>query len=162
MIKAVTPNKILALIIFAPIFYYLLTFFVSGKDLRDVFNSLSFGTALTIWVTWLWAFIEAVRHGGREGKWRLILGLCLTMQTVMVSRAYSALFNYYGRPESWSEGPFPGFMSFSYFLAGVLILSATAEEKDTPFISYLPLLVGVGIGGIAAGVMIGMGISSTL
>lgn len=162
MIRAFSTNKILLFIIFAPISYFIAAIFIPGTILRDVFNSLSFGTAVMIWFTWLYAFIEAVRSEGKAGKWRLILGLCLTMQTVMISRVYSGLFNWYDRPESWALGPFPGFLSFSYFLGGALILSAATEADETPLTNLLPLLIGVGIGGIVAGVIIGMGLSTAL
>jgi len=154
-----TPNKAIVALILAPVLYFTLALFITNHLLRDIFNSLSFGVAVATWVTWLYAFFDAIRHEGRAGKWRLILGICLTMQTIMITRVYSGLFNYLGRPESWSDGPLPGFFSFSYFLAGALILSAAAEDKEGPIITYLPFLIGMVIGGISAGIVVVSGLS---
>lgn len=162
MVKVITPNRAIALLVFAPIFYYVLTFFIPALVLREVFNSLSFGAYVMITATWLYAFVAALRSGGKEGQWRLILGVFVLALTVTDTRIYNFMYNYLKRPDWLTFSAWPGFWSYSYLLAGLLILSAASDEKDRPIINLIPLILASAIGGAAATMVLMMGVSSFL
>jgi hypothetical protein len=160
MFRIMTPNMAILGVVFAPIFYYIMTHFIPANTLREMFNSLSFGTYVVISATWLMAFFAAIKHGGHEGKWRLILGVFVLALTVTDTRVYNALYNWAGRPPSWANSAWPGFWSYSFFVAGLLILSAAFDEKDGPVVKLLPMMFAAALGGAAAAAGIIYGISS--
>lgn len=160
MLKLVTPNRAIIGLVFAPIFYFILTFFIPSNTLREVFNSLSFGAYLVISGTWLVAFLAAIKHGGQSGSWRLILGVFVLAMTVTDTRIYNAIYNWLGRPDSLTFSAWPGFWSYSYFVAGTLILSSALDDKDGPVIRLVPMLIAAALGGAAATAALIFGVSA--
>lgn len=162
MLKILTPNKVITGFVFAPVFYFIASLFIPSWVLREIFNSLSFGVYVMISITWLMSFFIAIKNEGDEGKWRLILGIYVLAFTVTETRVYSFVFNYLGRPDWIGLSPLPGFFSFSYFMAGILILSAVLDEKERPILALKPLLLAIAIGSASAGAVFALGISAVL
>lgn len=158
MIKAISPNRAVAFAVFAPILYYILTLFFSVRVLSNTFNSLSLGVAVVISATYLFSFIEAIRHNASSRPWKLIIAITVLWMTVLAQGIYVAFWGYYGRPDSWSEGVVPGYWRYSYFIAGCFFLLASTEEKEGFVPSFWPLMLAVAIGSMIVGIVLGLGI----
>lgn len=160
MLSIITPNKAVIGVVFAPILYFIITFFVPTITLREVFNSLTFGVYIVISATWAMAFFAAVKHGGQGGKWRLILGIFVLAMTVTNTRIWNAIYNWLERPDWLTFSAWPGFWSYSYFVAGTLILSAAFDDKDGPIVKLVPMLIAAALGGAAAAAALIYGVSA--
>lgn len=160
MLSIITPNRAVLALVFVPIIYYVISFFVPTTTLREIFNSLSFGAYVVISGTWAMAFVAALKSGGGAGKWRLILGIFALALTVTNTRIYNAIYNGLDRPDWMTLSAWPGFWSLSYFIAGLLILSAAFDEKDGPVVKLLPLLFAAAFGGAATAAALIYGISA--
>lgn len=163
MVKLFTPNKAIAFIIFSPVVYWVLAVLFEGPLLRDIFNSLAFGVASMIVVTWMSAAYKAVRENVDAGEWQLILAIFLLWLVVCVQRVYSALYNYVDKPsqEFLSQSAIPGFFPYSFMISGALFLIAPEVRSEALNIkAFWALLTGVGIGALIAGILIGYSIST--
>lgn len=58
MIRTITQNRAVVFAVFAFVAYWVAALFVPSLILRDVFNSLAFGTAIIITFTW-WPSAES-------------------------------------------------------------------------------------------------------
>lgn len=133
--------------------------FVPPLILRDVFNSLAFGTAIIIIITWLPAAIRAMRESAETGEWQLVLAIFLVWLVVACQRVYVIVFNSYGRPQEWAESAISGFWPYSFLCAGLLFLSAPGVDGDRFKSNALwAIVAAVGIGCLTAGILIGSAI----
>ena len=161
MIRSITPNRAIVFAVAAFLLYWIASLFVPALVLRDVFNSLAFGTAIIITITWFPAAIRALKEGADSGEWQLILAIFIVWFVVLCQRIYVITFNWYDRPEAWALSPISGFWPYSYTLAGILFLSAPGVSGNT-FRSQAiwAIVAAVAIGSLIAGILIGASIST--
>lgn len=156
-----TPNRVVVLGVTAVVAYWTTALFLPGYLLRDIFNSLAFGAAMVITLTWMSAAARAVRHGGERGEWRLILGIFLLWSIVALQRSYAIVYNLYDRPESWADSAVTGFWPFMYAISGWLFLSSPSpHEGGMGPRAFWSIVLSVGAGSLVAGILIGQSISS--
>lgn len=80
---------------------------------------------------------------------------------VTLQRSYVILFNYYGRPEVWADSAISGFWPYSYTIAGLLFLAAPGVKGDGFTKRALwAMFAAVGVGGLIAGIVIGLSLST--
>lgn len=161
MIRVLTPNRAVVFAVVAIVLYWVTSMFVPPLVLRDIFNSLAFGAAIIITITWGPAALKAVREGADSGEWQLILAIFIVWFVVLMQRIYVIIFNYAGRPDDWATSALAGFWPYSYLCAGLLFLSAPGVKGDTiESRSLWAIVAAVGIGGMVAGILIGLQIST--
>ena len=159
--KTIVPNRAVVIAVLAPLAYWLASFVVPAHLLRDIFNSLAFGTAIIITLTWAPSALRALRENADTGEWQLILAISVLWFVVMCQRSYVIAFNWMGRPDSWSDSALAGFWPYSYALAGLLFLSAPGVEGDGLRSRALwAMIAAVAIGSLLAGILIGASIST--
>lgn len=162
MITAVTPNKAIVFAVGAFILYWVMAFIFPIVILRDVFNSLAFGTAVVITATWAPSTYRAIKEEANSGAWQLILGISLFWFVVLIQRIYAIAFNWAGRPPEWLNHPISGFFAYSFMISGLLFLSAPGvrAERELKQRALVAMVVSVAIGGFIAGVLFGTSIAS--
>jgi hypothetical protein len=162
MLRALTPNRAVVFVVCGFIAFWIAALFVPTPLLRDVFNSIGFGVALIVTITWGSAAWRAVREGANSGAWQLILSLYLGWMTVLMQRVYAIVFNWEGRPVEWLDWPISGFWPYSYAVAGLLLLSAPGVKADGMRSTALwSMIAAVAIGSLVAGILIGVNISTS-
>lgn len=161
MLQALTPNRAVVFIVCGFLFYWLVALFAPPLLLREIFNSLSFGVALIIAITWGPPAWRAVWGDIRGGEWTIILAIFFTWFTVLLSRSYAIAFNWAGRPEEWAHSSLAGFFPYSYLMAGMLLLSAPGVTTDGfRRTAIWAMMAAVAIGSLLAGILIGVNIST--
>jgi hypothetical protein len=161
MIKNVSPNRAILFAVGAFVAYWLAALFVPPLVLRDVFNSLAFGTAIVITVTWMPSAMKAVKENADTGEWQLILAIFVVWFVVLCQRVYTILFNWYDRPDAWANSAVAGFWPYSYMIAGLLFLSAPGVQGDgIKNRSIWAMITAVALGSLIAGILIGASIST--
>lgn len=161
MIRAISPNRAVAFAVAAVVLYCVLALFVPPMALRDVFNSLAFGTAVVIVLTWLPSALKAMREGVDSAEWQLIVAIFLLWLIVAVQRIYAMAFNWAGRPDSWADSAITGFFPYSYMFAGLLFLSAPGiVEERLGHRAIWAIIAAVAIGSFTAGALFMASISS--
>lgn len=163
MIQTVSPNKLLASFVGMIVFYYVLSIFVDPIDLRDTFNSLQFGVSLVVVLTWFRGTVKAVRDNSSDGAWILVLAIFSLNFTAFGSRIYAMLYNWYGRPDAWAESAIPGFIAYCYMICcGMFLVSPGVKGDGVRPRAWWALLAAGTIGGVAAGILIGLSISTVV
>lgn len=151
-----SPNRVVVFSVVAFILYWILALFTPSVVLRDVFNSLAFGAQVIVVLTWGPAAWKAVKENAETGEWLLILAIFYICFVAMCQRLYTILFNFIGRPESWSDSAVTGFWPYSYMIAGLLFLmSPEVKPSGIRIQAWWSVFAAVGIGGLLAGVIIG-------
>jgi len=129
-IPHVSPNRVVGVAIALFVLYWILALFVPANILRDVFNSLAFGTQLLVVLTWARSAYRAVRYDAHDGAWLLILAMFYICLIALLQRMYAISFNWLGRPESWTDSAIAGFWPYSYAIAGALFLVSPGVKSD--------------------------------
>jgi hypothetical protein len=161
MIRSLTPNKAVVFAVIAFIGYWISSMFVPPLVLRDVFNSLAFGTAVIITITWGPSAFRAVKENADSGEWQLILAIFIVWAVVLFQRTYVIIFNWFDRPDDWANSAISGFFPYSYVCAGLLFLAAPGVQSGKfQTQAVWAIVAAVGIGALVAGVLIGMSIST--
>lgn len=161
MISTITPNRVVVFAVGAFVAYWVAALFVPADVLRDFFNSLAFGTAVIITLTWLRPALKAVSEGADSGEWQLIIAIFLLWFVVVLQRGYVITYNLAGRPDAWSDSAISGFWPYSYMISGLLFLSAPGVQNDKMTKrSIWSIEAAVGIGCLLAGILIGKSIPS--
>lgn len=161
MIRRITPNSAVVFAVVAFVAYWIMSLMVPPLLLRDIFNSLAFGTAIIITITWAPAAVRAIKENADSGEWQLILAIFLVWFVVLIQRIYVIAFNWHGRPEAWAVSPVAGFWPYSYMIAGLLFLSAPGVKDDRiEKRAIWAMLSAVGVGCLIAGILIGASIST--
>lgn len=161
MIKSLTPNRAIVFAVTAFLAYWIASMFVPALILRDVFNSLAFGTAIIITITWAPSAFRAVKEGADSGEWQLILAIFIVWSVVLCQRTYIIVFNAYDRPDAWSASAISGFWPYSYMIAGLLFLSAPGVNGDRIETRAIwAIVAAVAVGSLIAGILIGASIST--
>jgi len=161
MIRSLTPNRAVVFAVGAFLAYWIASMIVPALLLRDIFNSLAFGTAIIITITWGPSAYRAVKENADTGEWQLILAIFIVWFVVLCQRVYVISFNWAGRPDSWALSPAAGFWPYSYMIAGMLFLSAPGVKGDTiQSRAIWAIVAAVGIGCMVAGILIGLSIST--
>lgn len=156
MSSMVTPNRAIVFAVGAFVFYWILATFLPATVLRDIFNSLAFGTAIIITFTWFPAAVRAIREEADSGAWQLILGITVIWMVVMFQRIYAIAYNYFNRPQVWAESAVTGFWPYSFFIAGLLFLTAPGvKEAGIHKRAVFSIVFSIALGSFFAGILIG-------
>jgi hypothetical protein len=162
MIRTISPNKAIVITVLALLAYWIPAMFVPAMILRDIFNSLAFGTAIIITATWFPSAMKALREGADSGELQLILGIFIVWCVLLCQRIYVIVFNYAGRPLSWSDSAISGFWPFAFMVSGMLFLSAPGVKNDKIGSRAIwSMVLAVSIGSLIAGILIGTSISAS-
>ncbi len=170
--KKVMRNRALYGVIGVWAFFWVLVLFMDPLDLRRTMDAARFGTAtVALWVTAAVAALavwEGVRdRGGLVAiSWALIFGT-ISFQSlyIPVSREMPYLI-----PESMQGQLIPSAIGYSYALSAIVFIFAVASGRGTAdsftraswmFLFVALSLAGV-VGGVAVGLMIGLGITGSL
>lgn len=150
MPNSATSNRMLMIALAAIASYWVLPVFATGLQLQIVFNSLVFGIATTILVTWGPATYYALR-GRAWGENQNIVAVFVVWLVVWLQRLYSIIFVSLDRPWWLMNSALPAFMAYMFGMAGVLFLVAPASIKhaDTEQKAYYWRLAIAGIFGAA-------------
>jgi hypothetical protein len=161
MIRGITPNRAVLFAVFGFVFYWVLALFVPAAALRDVFNSLCFGTAVIIVLTWLPSALKALKENVDAAEWQLIIGIFLIWLIVAAHRIYAIAFNFAGRPDSWADSAITGFFPYSFMLGGLLFLTAPAvDDRRLGRRAIWAIVAAVAIGSFVAGALFMASIST--
>lgn len=97
---------------------------------KGIIDWLALLFAVVIAILWAPAAFRAVRAGGDEAKWRLILGIVLIFSSLAAYRIWIIAIIWSGRPTWMVESPITGYFVFWQVASGMLFLSS-ASESDT-------------------------------
>lgn len=151
-----TKNVAALFTIVAFVAFWIVAIFVPADVLREIFNSLSFGMAVMVCITWAPAAYHSFRSGGTEGKWQLVIAVFLCFSIVTFQRLYVILLEYLGRPPWLLRSHIAAFVPYTITVAGALFLIAPSVHQGRPGNDYwLHLVIGVGIGSLLAGILLG-------
>lgn len=147
---------------FAFCLYWTLAVIFPAQVIRDIANAFTLSIAFIIVATWATSTIRAIREGASNGAWQLIMGITLVWFVILAQRLYAIAFNWFGRPMSWLDSPITGFWPYSFFIAGILFLSAPGLQVDGKLKrrAIASMLIAVGLGCFIAGTLFGASISS--
>lgn len=160
--KAVSPNAAVWFALVGFVTYWVLAAFVPGPVLKDIFDSLALGVAVTIAITWQGAAWRAFKEGATEGEWQLVIAVFLLWVVLIMQRIYSIWFTFMGRPDWITQSPIPGFMAYSIMLAGILFLtSAGLVDEERPRRYLWHIVFAIGLGCLVAGVVIGFALDNS-
>jgi hypothetical protein len=161
MVRALTANRAVVFAILSFIAYWIAAMFVPPLTFRDVFNSLAFGAAVIISITWGPSAYRAVKENADTGEWQLVLAIFMVWFVVLCQRIYVIVYNWYDRPDAWANSAISGFWPYSYMLAGLLFLSAPGVKGDgIESKAIWTIIAAVALGSLVAGVLIRASIST--
>lgn len=161
MLQTISPNRAVLVAVGAFVLYWIMAMFVPALILRDVFNSLAFGAAFMIVLTWFPGAAKALQGEGSTGERQLVLAIFLVWLVVLLQRIYVITFNWMGRPEAWAESALAGFFPYSYVIGGLLFLSAPGVHGGgLERRAFWSIVAAVGVGSLMAGILIGASIPS--
>jgi hypothetical protein len=161
MIPHVSPNRVVGVAIGLFVFYWVLAIFVPPHILRDVFNSLAFGTQLLVVLTWSRSAYQAVRYDAKDGAWLLVLAVFYICLIALLQRMYAISFNWLGGPQSWTDSAISGFFPYSYMIAGALfLLSPGVQTEGIKQKAWWTLFIAGCIGSFVAGALFTLSIST--
>jgi len=157
----VTPNRAVVFAVLSFVMYWIASIFIDPIILRDVFNSLAFGAAIIITMTWGPSALRAIRDDADNGEWQLILAVFLIWFVVLAQRIYIIAFNWSDRPDEWSNSAVSGFWPYSFTVAGMLFIAAPGIRSNGIEIRAIwSIVAAVAIGSLIAGILIGASIST--
>jgi len=157
----VTPNRAVVFAVLSFVMYWIASIFIDQIILRDVFNSLAFGAAIIITMTWGPSALRALRDDADNGEWQLILAVFLIWFVVLAQRIYIIAFNWSDRPDEWANSAISGFWPYSFTVAGMLFIAAPGIRSNGIEIRAIwSIVAAVAIGSLIAGILIGASIST--
>jgi hypothetical protein len=139
----------LILTIAAISFYWLLSLFVLGFTLQIIANSVVFGIATAILLTWGPSLYYAMR-GHASAPNMAIVSITTVWMVVWLQRVYSIVFIALERPWWLMNSAVPAFIAFLFGLSGLLVLIAPAFMKGAPRGGLWQLAIASGIGAVFA------------
>lgn len=143
-------NRMFILISCAGIMFWLLPLFFSGDDLQTTINSIVFGIATTIMITWGPSAYYALR-GNVTAEHQHIIATVAVWFIVWMQRLYAIIFVTLDRPYWLASSAFPAFVAYMFGLMGVFIIVAPAMVEDADKSDYLwQTAVGIGCGLLAS------------
>jgi hypothetical protein len=161
MVRALSANRAVVFAVLSFIAYWIAAMFVPPLTFRDVFNSLAFGAAVIISITWGPSAYRAVKENADTGEWQLVLAIFMVWFVVLCQRIYVIVYNWYDRPDAWANSAISGFWPYSYMLAGLLFLSAPGVKGDgIESKAIWTIIAAVALGSLVAGVLIRASIST--
>lgn len=161
MILPIAPNRTMVLAVFGLVFYAVLSMVLPWMLLRDIFNSLAFGGAFIITLTWFSAAVRSIKENMETGESQLILAIFFLWLVAFLQRCYAIIYNYNGQPDAWSQSAISGFWPYSYFICAILFLISPGFAGAGPRTkAYWSIIAAVGLGGMVAGFLIGMQVST--
>lgn len=162
-IPHVSPNRVVGVAIALFVFYWILALFVPANILRDVFNSLAFGTQLLVVLTWSRSAYRAVRYDAHDGAWLLILAVFYICLIALLQRVYAISINSmsYEDAEIWRDSAIAGFFPYSYMIAGALFLiSPGVRTEGIKQKAWWTLFIAGCIGSFVAGALSTLSVST--
>jgi len=143
-------DKMLILILFSGVLFWLLPIFIGNDVLQKVINSAVFGIATTVLVTWGSSAYYAIR-GNVTAENQHIIATVAVWFIVWVQRLYAMIFLYMDRPMWMQISAFPAFVTYMFGITGIFIIIAPAMIESVDKREYIiQTVVGVGLGTIAA------------
>ena len=146
-----TSNRMLMLALAAIASYWVLPWFATGLQLQIVFNSLVFGVATMILVTWGPAAYYALRGRARAEN-QNIIAVYTVWSVVWLQRLYSITFVTLDRPDWLLNSALPAFMAYLFGMSGILFLAAPASIQHAPRSYYWRLAAATVFGALFGGV----------
>jgi hypothetical protein len=138
------------LISVAGILFWLLPLIFDGDSLQTTLNSIVFGIATTVLITWGPSVYYALR-GNVTAENQHIIATVAVWIIVWTQRLYSIVYMTLDRPYWLASSAFPAFIAYMFGLTGVFIVVAPAMLKDADRSDYLwQTAVGIGCGVMAA------------
>lgn len=137
---------------------YWLVYALIGHDaVVEVSSSLALGGAVMIAMTWWASAVYAIRSGAREGEGLLALGIFVLASAIAYNRIYATAFRWLDRPDWLLNSPFNPLGPWSIFWGLAIILLAPGTVRgNVPNRNFVYVVLSVGIGGIIAGITIGL------
>lgn len=142
-------HRMLLLALLAVASYWVLPLFASGMALQTAFNSIVFGIATAILITWGPPALFALRRNA-TGENQNIIAVFTLWLVVWLQRLYSIAFVSLDRPWWLLNSALPAFMAYLFGVVGVLFLTAPAYVEDTPRSYYWQLAAASVLGAAAA------------
>jgi hypothetical protein len=144
-------NKMLLLVMYAGVLFWVLPAFFTGDTLQEFFNSIVFGIASAVLVTWGASAYYALR-GNITGVHQHIVATVAIWLIVWLQRLYSIVFLTMDRPYWMQISSFPAFITYMFGIMGVFVVVAPAfVDEETDQRDYvLQAAIGTGIGMVAA------------
>ncbi len=124
--------------------------------LRDVFNNITLGVAVTVMLTWASGAWTSFKEGAKEGDDQLVIAVFLLYAVLAFQRMYAIVAVALERPVWLVEGPLSGFVSYLLCAVGLLFLVAPGISPGAPKNRYwVHILFAVAGGSLVAGFLIG-------
>lgn len=145
-------NKMLLLVMYMGVLFWVLPFAFTGDQLQTAFNSIVFGISTTVLITWGPAAYYALR-GNVTAEHQHIIATTAVWLIVWVQRIYAIVFMILDRPYWLLSSAFPAFVAYMFGMTGVFIVVAPALVKTEDRSDYIWMTtIGVGCGLLAAAV----------
>lgn len=142
--------KMLMLVFYAGIGFWLLPVIFTGFQLQELFNSLVFGIATVILVTWGASAVYSLK-GGATAEHQQIISTVAVWFIVWVQRLYAIIFVALDRPTWLMISALPAFLTYMFGVMGILVIMAPAFMEEVNLKDYyINLAVGVVFGSILA------------
>lgn len=142
-------NRMFLLILCAGVLFWILPQFFTGDLLQEVFNSIVFGIATTVMVTWGPSAYYAMR-GSVTAEHQHIVATVAVWFIVWIQRLYAIIFMVLDRPYWLLSSAFPAFVAYMFGITGVFIIVAPAMVKDASRNDYIwQVTIGIGCGLLA-------------
>lgn len=148
-----TPTyKMMMLVLLAGAGFWLMPLIYTGLQLQEVFNSVVFGIATVVLVTWGPSVFFAMR-GGINAENQHIVSTVAVWFIVWIQRLYAIIFVSLDRPTWLMISAFPAFLTYMFGVMGVLAVVAPAFVKDANMKDYyIQLIAGIILGVVLSGI----------
>jgi hypothetical protein len=154
--KNVTPRTALWVGMVFLVAYWSAVVVVDPLVLRDIFNNITLGVAVTVALTWASGAWTSFREGADDGDGQLVIAVFLLFSVLAFQRMYAIVALALGRPTWLVEGPLSGFSSYLLSAVGLLFLVAPGISPGAPRNRYwIHILSAVAGGSLVAGILIG-------
>ncbi len=148
-----TPTyRMMLLVLYAGAAFWILPLIFTGLQLQEAFNSIVFGIAAVVLVTWGPSAFFALR-GGVNAENQHIVSTVAIWFIVWVQRLYAIVFVTLDRPTWLMLSAFPAFLTYMFGVMGVLVVVAPAFVKDANMKDYyFQLIAGLLVGTLLSGI----------
>ena len=138
--------KMLLFVFYAGAAFWFLPIIFTGLQLQELFNSLVFGIATVILITWGSAAYYAFR-GRMDPENQQIISTVAVWFIVWIQRLYAIIYVALDRPGWLMISAFPAFLSYMFGVMGVLVVIAPMFMKNVDLKNYyVHLMLGTFIG----------------
>lgn len=146
-------NRMFRIFLYLGMFYWLLPVAFTGLQLQIFFNSIVFGIATALLLTWGSAFWYAM-HGDATAENQQIVATVTMWLIVWLQRLYSIIFVTFGQPHWLQNSFFPAFLAYMFGVTGMFLLVApmfvnTQGNRSTYWLVWTSLAVGAMFAGVS-------------